>query len=126
MVPKAREPERHTLDPLDQVVGRFGRRIAQMGAVPGGDLVLPTDEGASEGADLDRTRLVLEVPPQPLDEGDGEVGVVVVVDAADHLLGMPRGADLAPGIAGREQPEQLRSALVLKTFVGAGEQPPDR
>jgi hypothetical protein len=75
-----------------------------MRPVPGCDLVLPADEGAPQRAHLERTGLVLEVPAEAFDEVHGEVGVVVVVDAADDLLGVPGGADVAPGIAGVEQP----------------------
>lgn len=66
----------------------------------------------------------MEIAPEPLHEGVGEVGVVMVVDAANDLLGVPGGADVAPGIAGGQQPDQLGGAVVLEAFIGSGEQPP--
>src|SRR5690606_23730181 len=66
--------------------------------------------------------LVLEVVAEPFDELAGEARVDVV-DATHGLLRMPRGAGLAPGIAGVEQSEQLGAALVVEPFVGLGQQP---
>jgi hypothetical protein len=57
--------------------------------------------------DLGRARVVLQVAAEPADEGEGEVGVVVVIDRSDDLFGVPGGADLVSGIAGIEQTEQL-------------------
>ncbi len=93
-----------------------------MRAVPRGDLVLPAQERPSQGAHLDRAGLVLEVTAQPLDEGDGQAGIVVLVYGANDLLGVPGGADLATGITGVEQSEQLGSAVVVEALVGSSEQ----
>ena len=101
---EAAEPEPDALHALDQVVDRLGGSVRHPGPVPRGDLVAPTHDRASELAHLGRAVLVLEVVAKPLDEGGGEVGVVDVVDASDGLFGMPGGADLASGVAGREQP----------------------
>src|SRR5690606_8419470 len=53
-----------------------------------------------------------------------EVGVADLVERANYLLGVPGGADLASGIAGVEQAEQLRAATVIESFVDHGEQSP--
>src|SRR5690606_2421367 len=58
--------------------------------------------------------------------GDEPVGlgrVVDGVDASDGLLGVPGEADLAAGIAGLEQPDELGVAGVVEAFVALGEQP---
>ena len=117
-----RRPNATLLMRLIKVVRRLGRAVRQMGLVPGGDLVLPADERAAKGAHLHRAGLVLEVAPETFDEGQGEVGVVVVVDAANDLLGVPGGAHLASGFAGVEEPEEINPAVVLEAFVGPGEQ----
>lgn len=44
---------------------------------------------------------------ESVDELDRQVGIIDVVDAADGLLGAPGGADLAAGIAGVEDAQQL-------------------
>jgi len=67
------------------------------------------------------TGLVLQIATEPLDEGDGRVGILVLINAPHHLLGVPCSADLPARI---EQPEQLRAAVVGKAFVGSGEHPP--
>lgn len=49
---------------------------------------------------------------------------MVLVDAADDLLGVPGGADFASGIAGVEQTQQFGAAPVVEAFVGLGQKPP--
>jgi hypothetical protein len=60
----------------------------------------PAQDGAAELADFGRTRFVLQIGTEPSDELEREVRVVVVIDRADHLLRVPRGAHLVAGIAG--------------------------
>ena len=50
------------------------------------------------------------------------VGVVDGVDASDGHLGVQGETDLAAGVAGFEQRDQLGAALVVEAFIGAGEQ----
>src|SRR5690554_1804657 len=50
---------------------------------------------AAELADLRWTRVVLEVRAEAGDELEADVGIGVVVDLADDLLGVPRHAHLA-------------------------------
>ncbi len=64
----------------------------------------------------------MQVVAEPFDEGDGQVGIVVVVYGTDYFLGVPGGADLAVGVAGVEQTQQLGAALVVEAFVGLGQQ----
>jgi hypothetical protein len=99
-VREAPEPERHPLDPLDQIVQRLGRPVGDVCSVPGGDLMSPAQDGAAELADFGRTRFVLQIGTEPSDELEREVRVVVVIDRADHLLRVSRGAHLVAGIAG--------------------------
>jgi len=58
--------------------------------MPRRDLFAPTDDGPAEGTDLDRTRLVLQVAAETIDERDGEVGIVMVIDAAHDFLSVNR------------------------------------
>jgi hypothetical protein len=76
-----------------------------VGSVPGGDLISPANDGAAEPAYFGRTGSVLEVVAKPVDELDGQVGVVVVIDAADDFFGVPGHANIASGVAGFEQAE---------------------
>src|SRR5690606_8452341 len=85
VVGEAAEPERDALDPLDQVVDRLGRSVADAGSVPRGDLVGPAHDGAAESADLRWAVLVLEVMAEPVDEGGSEVGVADLVERANYL-----------------------------------------
>ncbi len=82
--------------------------------VPRSDLVAPSHERASEGADLDRAGLVLQIAAEALDEGDGKVGLVVLVDAADNFLGVPRSANLAMRIAGHSGLDRPASGTALR------------
>jgi hypothetical protein len=102
-VGEAAEPERDSLDALDQVVDCLGRPVGHAGAVPRGDLVPPPGDRAAEPLDLRRAVVVLEVLAETGDELVGEFGVLDLVDRPDDLLGVPRGADLAAGIAGPEK-----------------------
>jgi len=57
------------------------------------------------------------------DELDREPVIVDLIDRPHDLLGMPRHADLAAGVAGIEQPEEPGAASVVEALVGLGEQP---
>jgi hypothetical protein len=61
VVPEAGEPEGGALDPLDQIVDCLGGSVADLGGVPGGDLVHPSVQRSSEGSGLCRIVPVLEV-----------------------------------------------------------------
>ncbi len=116
------EAEGGPLHALDEVVGRFGGTLGDVGSVPGGDLVPPADQGASEGADLGWTRGVLEVDAELVDHLEGEVGVAVVIEAADHLLCVPGIAYFASEVAGIEQATEAGLAAFVEAFMGLGEQ----
>jgi len=61
-----------------------------VGLVPGGDLLLPTDERAPEGACLDWIVLVLEIVAELGHPLEGEIGIPVRVELADGLLSVNR------------------------------------
>lgn len=88
------EPERRALHPLDQVVDRFGRPVADVRLVPGDDLCRPLADGAAEPTDLEGHRLVGEVTGDLGHPLRCELGVGVVVDLADHLLSDDRPSGL--------------------------------
>ena len=66
----------------------------------------------------------MAIVAEALDEGDGQIGIGVLVEAADHFCGVLRHADLAAGIAGVEQAEQRGAAMVVEPFIGLRQQPP--
>ena len=68
--------------------------------MPGSDLAPPPTQGSAQGPNPDGTRVVLEVPPEPVDILFGEVGVRVGVDLSNDLCGVPRRLGLAPRVAG--------------------------
>ena len=74
--------------------------------------------------DLDRARRVLEVMAETVDELACELGVVMLIDASYDFLRVPGHADLPVGVAGVEESEQLRSAMLVEAFIGAGQQAP--
>jgi hypothetical protein len=121
-VGEAAEPERDALDALDQVVDGFGRPVAHLGLVPGGDLGGPPNDRAAELGDLGWARVVLEVDTEPLDELDCQVGVGDAVDRPHDFLGVPGHAHSAARVARLREPEQLLLAAVVETLVRAGEQ----
>ena len=84
------EAERGPLDSFDQVVGGFGRRVGDPGAVPVGDVSRPSQQGSSDTADLRRAGVVLEVVAEPVDELDGEFDVVDGVNLTDDFLSLNR------------------------------------
>jgi hypothetical protein len=83
--------------------------------------VPPAHDRAAELGDLGRTRVVLQIGAEPGDELEGEIGVLVVVDRPDDLIGVPGGADLVAGIAGIEQAEEPAASPVIEPFAGLGE-----
>src|SRR5690606_19917042 len=87
------------------------------------DLVPPAGDRAAELADLRWTRVVLEVRAEAGDELEADVGIGVVVDLADDLLGVPRHAHLALGVARLEQPHELLPTAIVEAFVSSGEEP---
>jgi len=66
----------------------------------------------------------LEVLAEPVNERGGQIRVVVVIDAAHDFFGVPGSADLAVGVAGVEQTEQLGAAGLVETLIGFGQQAP--
>ena len=78
--------------------------------MPCGDLRRPLYDGAAEAANLDRHRLVSEVPDDLSDPLVGEFGVAVGVCLTDHFLRVPREPHLLSRVAGTQQPDE---AVVL-------------
>jgi hypothetical protein len=54
--------------------------------VSGGDLVSPPHQCAAQGTNFGWVVLVLEIVAESVNEPDGEVVVVVLVDRTDRLL----------------------------------------
>jgi hypothetical protein len=65
---------------------------------------------------------VLEIGSEPGDELEGEVGVVVLVEPADDLFGVPRHPHLATRVAGLEKSHQLGAATVVEPLISLREQ----
>ena len=87
--------------------------------------MLPADEGASEGAGLDRVVLVLEVVAELGYPLEGEVGIAVRVELAHRFLGLPAGGHVAMGITGTKLvgiPDQDRDD-VRDTLASYGAKP---
>jgi hypothetical protein len=114
----------YAFDPLDQVVDRLGRSVADVGLVPGGDLQLPTDERAPEGACLDWIVLVLEIVAELGHPLEGEIGIPVRVELADGLFRFPARGHIPVGIAGPQEPGQLLVALGVEPLLRLGQQAP--
>jgi hypothetical protein len=87
------ESEGDPLDAFDEVGDRFGGPVGESASMPGHDLVVPAEQGAAEGAHLDREGGVLEVLCEAGHELVGEVGVADGVDLADDFFGVPGGLD---------------------------------
>ena len=86
VVAEPAHPERHPLDPLDQVVDGFGGPVGDVGAVPGHDLVAPPLDRAPEAAHLEGHVGFGEVADDLIDPRLSDRRVSVVVDLADDLL----------------------------------------
>src|ERR1035437_4378002 len=92
--------------------------------MPGGDLVLPADQRATERSSLDRVVRVVEIGSEALGPFDVEVGILVRVQLSNCFLRVPHGRHVPLGVSGAQQAEQLLPAVVGETFVGLGEEPP--
>ena len=86
VVAEPSKPERDPFDPLDEVVDGFGGSVGDVASVPGHDLVFPPQQGPAERVHFRGTRVVLEIPAEPVDEHVGEIGIGVGIYLADHLL----------------------------------------
>lgn len=104
---EAGHAEGGSLHPFDQIVDSFSRSLADLGLVPGGDLVSLTQPGPAQGADFDRAGLVLEVMSKTLHEDGGEVGMAVVVYGTNYFHGVPGGTNLAVGVPALSRPSSL-------------------
>ena len=74
----------------------------------------PAQQRPAELMGLDWMVFVLKVSPEAGHELEREYGVAVIVDRANNLLGVPHRLDLAAGITGLKQPEQLRLASFVE------------
>lgn len=61
---------------------------AHLSLVPGGDLVLPADQGAPERTGFARIVRILKIGTELLNSMGGEVGVVVAVELSDGFFGL--------------------------------------
>ena len=125
VVAEPSKPERDPFDTFDQVVDGFGGSVGDVASMPGHDLVLPPQQRAAERVDLRWTRVVLEIPAEPVDEHLGEVRIGVGIYLADHLFGVPRRFHLTPGVPSSQQTQQFAATPVVEPFVGFGQQPSD-
>jgi len=112
------------LHPLDQVVDRFGRSVADVSEVPGGDLVAPTDQRAAERSGLDGIVLVLEVVSELRHPLEGDLGIGVCVGLSDSFLRFPTGGDVPVRITSSEQTLQFLGPLVVEPLLRLGQQTP--
>src|SRR3546814_8057433 len=78
----------------------------------------------AERLDLFGAGLVLQIQAELGNELAGHDRIGDVVDAPHSLLRVPRRANLALGVTGFEQPDQLGVAPIVEPFVSLGEQPP--
>jgi hypothetical protein len=69
--------------------------------------------------DLGRARVVLQIGAEAGDEFVRAVVVVMVIDRAHDLLGVPGGADFAAGFAGIQQAQQPAAASVFEPLISA-------
>ncbi len=67
----------------------------------------------------------MEILAESVNELGGDVGVVVRVNLADGLFGVPRGLDLVAGIAGAQQAEELGATGLAEPLISSSEQSPD-
>src|SRR5664280_2814047 len=83
-----------------------------MGPMPGGDLVSPPQQRASEGAGFDGIVLVLQVRAQLSHPLEGEVGIAVGIELADGLLSAFHTVATSPfGSPARSRPMSLSRPL---------------
>ncbi len=80
---------------------------------------VPPRDRTSGGA-----RLIGEIDGEAGHELQRHSGIVDVIYRADDLFLVPCRADLAPRVAGVEEPHELPTTLVVEAFVGLGQQPP--
>jgi hypothetical protein len=52
----------------------------------------------------------------------GQLGIVDLIDTADHFFGVPGCLHLSFRVSCGEEPQQLGSATVVESFVGFGQQ----
>ena len=122
VVVEAAEPERHPLDPLDQVVDRFGRAVGHVGAVPGDDLVSPPAERAAEGAHLERHLGVRRSRTSSSTNSAARVGRCGRRWTRTTSLACQATAPRRWGSPAASRPSSLVSAVDVEAFVGHGEQ----
>ena len=80
------EPERDPLHAFDQIVDGFDWPVRCSGPMPVHDLGEPSGECASEGSDLNRERVVLEICRELVEVSGGVDGVGDVVEEPDGFL----------------------------------------
>src|SRR5262245_62882684 len=95
-----------------------------MGAMPGHDLIPPPADAAPEPSHLEGHLGVGEVTDELIDPRLRQLGVAVVVDLADNLLGVPGQLDLTTRVAGSEQPDEAFTTVIGEPFSGDREEPP--
>ena len=106
------ESECRAFHAFDQIVDRFGRPVAHVGAMPCDDLVPPSADRAAESLHFGRHLGVGEVAADVIDPGGGEVGIGVIVCLTDHFFGVPAEPDFAFRIAGGKESTEAFAAVV--------------
>lgn len=117
---KVHEPERDPLDPLGQVVDRFGWSVGDVGAMPRADLAGPSGDRAPEASDFDGHAVVGEVAADLSDRLDGKLVAGVVVDLAHNFLRVASEPHLPGGVTSTEETEQLVVLVVGEHGVEHG------
>ena len=85
--------------------------------MPCTDLIGPLRDGPPVPAHIDGHGGIGEVAADLSDPGVGEARVGVVVDLADHLLGVPREPHLLSGVASTEQTEHTHVFVIGESFT---------
>jgi hypothetical protein len=93
------KPKAMLLDKLYHIVGGFARSVRDVGLVPGGDLVFPTQQRANETPSLFGWLGVLTIVAESLDELEREV--------ANEFLRLPSGEGLTRGSPAFSSPMSL-------------------
>jgi len=86
--------------------------------------MLPSDQGASERASLDRVVLVLEVPAELGHPLECEIGIAVGVELSNRFFGLPHGGHIAVGITGTQQADELLPSTVVQPLLRLGQKAP--
>ena len=113
-------PKGYALDPLDQIGHRLAGSVGEVTRVPGGDLTAPALERATERAHLGRADLVGEVLCERVDPLESERLILVTVELANGLIGLPGNSHVSVGVAGSQQSAHRLRTLLAEALFGHG------